>query len=372
MESRDDAVVPAAGDASPVAGTSPLTTSFLLAYLLGALLICALVYFGGVWPVLAKTRLLDLLIRVGVIKYHDQNLGFIEGVPDHKYYLTSQTPVDWVLVASAVGVFLLFWAVKAMQFHGVARFHGMKGQLGAHGRAFLYGLGIQRFFPFGLGRVGAAAALHGQGQRWDTALSAVFTSELFVVFEVVAFALIGLFALGWIPWLGQLFWPLIVLAAAWLWLRQDAAGRGLVLRVWWRNATSAARALARSPRDLIRLAALSLLAFALEDIAAYTTANAFGIGVSFSVLLMALVGGYIARLLPLTPGGIGQFEWGFATALWVGGVGFPDAVTLALLDNLIRYVAGTVILGSILLWYGIETNLRTVLERFGGSRPVVA
>ncbi len=65
---------------------------------------------------------------------------------------------------------------------------------------------------------------------------------------------------------------------------------------------------------------------------------------NFSVLLMGVVGGYIARLIPVTPGGIGQFEWGFAAALYVGGLGLPECVAIAILDNFIRYVTGTLLL----------------------------
>ncbi|MFQ5542175.1 MAG: hypothetical protein ACE5E2_05040, partial [Candidatus Binatia bacterium] len=54
-------------------------------FVIAGLLLAALVYFAQIWEVLANTRLLDFLIRVGVIKYHDKMVGFIEGVADHKY-----------------------------------------------------------------------------------------------------------------------------------------------------------------------------------------------------------------------------------------------------------------------------------------------
>jgi uncharacterized protein (TIRG00374 family) len=136
---------------------------------------------------------------------------------------------------------------------------------------------------------------------------------------------------------------------------------------WLREAGGVVRSFASQPTVLAQLCILSLLAFALEDIAAYVIANAFGIGVDFSILLMGVVGSYVARLIPLTPGGIGQFEWGFAAALYVGGVGAPEAATIAILDNVIRYAAGTLILGSVLLWYRVETNLRAVFALFTGA-----
>ncbi len=347
-----------------------LVGSFALSYLFAALLIASLLYFAGVWEVLANTRFLDFLIRVGVVKYHDKMVGFIEGVPDHKHYLKSQTPIDWLLVVVAAGVFVLFWGIKSWQFHGVARFYGIVGSLGQHARAYLYGLGINRFFPFRLGDVGTVATLNGQGHRWDRATAVVFTAELFVIFEIAVFGVIGLIALGWMPWLAQIFWPLVIVGGLYLWVRKGRSdAEELPERAWFRHARIAVRSIAGDPGILAKLCVLSLLAFALEDIAAYVIANAFGMGVDFYVLLMGLVGAYIARLIPLSPGGVGQFEWGFAAGLYFGGIGLPEAATIAILDNLIRYVTGTLVLGSLLLRYRVETNLRLVLDVFTGLRP---
>lgn len=360
--------------ANPLAGglrtehsrTGDLIGSFALSYLVAVLLLASLVYFGNVWEVLANSRFLDFLIRVGIIKYHDKNLGFVEGVPDHKYYLKSQLPVDWLLVAVAAGLFVVFWFVKSLEFHGTARFFGISGSLGQHMRAYLYGLGISRFFPFDLGDVATVDALGGQGHPRDRAAAVVFTGKLFIIFQIIAFGFVGLLARGWTPWLAQVFWSLVIFGLLFLWLRGT---QGVRQHKWLDEAANTVRSLAGAPRVLIKLCVLALLAFVLEDIVVYVIANAFGIGIPLRVLIMGLVGGYIARLIPLSPGGLGQFEWGFAMALWVGGVGIEDAVTIAILDNVIRYVTGMLVLGPALMWYGIETNLTSVLERFVGTRP---
>lgn len=346
--------------------TGDLIGSFALSYLVGVLLLAALVYVGNVWEVLANSRFLDFLIRVGIVKYHDKNIGFVDGVADHKYYLKSQLPVDWLLVVMAAGLFIAFWFLKALEFHGTARVFGVRGSFGHHVRAYLYGLGINRFFPFGLGDVATVDALEGQGHPPGRAAAVVFAGKLFILFEVVVFGIVGLLASGWTPWLAQVFWSVVILAVLSLWVRGT---HGVRPQRWLAAAWGTARSLAGTPRVLVKLCVLALLAFALEDVIVYMIANAFGIGVAFRVLIMGLVGGYIARLIPLAPGGIGQFEWGFATALWLGGVGFPDAVTIAILDNLIRYATGTLILGPAMLWYGVETNLRSVLERFVRVEP---
>ena len=352
-------------------GVGRLVSAFGLSYLFGAFLLVSLFYAFGTWDVLAGSRLLDLLIRVGIVKYHDQNLGFIEGVADHKYYLTSQTPVDWLLVFFAGLLFLAFFAVKALQFDGVARHFGAKGTLGQHGRAYLYGVGLDRWFAFGLGRIGTHKELTGQGSSDEQARDMLFATGLFILFEISLFAIAGLLGEGWGPWVGQVVWGAFVFALLYLWVRRPpGASVRSTARGWTRKAGEVLGSLSSDPPVLAKLAALSLLAFALEDVAAYVIANAFGIGVEFPVIVMGLGAGYVARLIPLSPGGIGQYEWGFAVALVLGGVGAPEAATLAILDNLLRYLVGAAAVGSILFWHGVDTRLRTVLDTFNDGVAV--
>ncbi len=348
--------------------TANIVGNFCLSYLLGLILLGSLIYSAGIWMVLANSRFLDFLIRVGVIQYHDKGSGWVEGVADSEFYYQSQLPVDWLLILVAAGIFLLFWGIKAIQFHGVARHYGIDGTLGEHGRAYLYGLGINRLFPFRIGEIATAKVLTGQGAAEDRASATVFASELFTLFEIAIFAFVGLLLMGWTPWLSQVFWALVIFSVLYLWMRNT--GPDLILhpaRQWIKSARATLQTFTKNPGVLFRLSILSVIAFGLEDIAAYVIANAFLIGVDFTVLLMGIVGSYIARLIPLSPGGVGQFEWGFAAALYLGGVGLPEAATIAILDNLLRYVVGTFTFGSILLWYKVETDLRSVFSVFTRS-----
>ncbi|MCH8813085.1 MAG: flippase-like domain-containing protein [Gemmatimonadetes bacterium] len=346
-------------------GVGRLVSAFSLSYLFGAFLLVSLFYAFGTWDVLAGSRFLDLLIRVGIVKYHDQNLGFVEGVADHKYYLTSQTPVDWLLVFFAGLLFLGFFAVKTLQFDGAARHFGAKGTLGQNGRAYLYGLGLDRWFPFGLGRIGTHTALTSQGSTDEQSRNVLFATGLFILFEISLFAIVGLLGEGWGPWAGQVVWGAFVFALLYLWVRRPpGASVRSIARAWTGRAREVLGSLASDPPVLAKLCALSVIAFALEDVAAYVIANAFGIGVEFSVIVMGLGAGYVARLIPLSPGGIGQYEWGFAVALVLGGVGAPEAATLAILDNLLRYLVGAVVVGSVIFWYGVDTTFRRVLSTF--------
>ena len=141
-----------------------LVWSYTFSYLLGALLLVALIWSSGVWNFLANTRLLSVLIDSGVVSYHDAQTGFIRGVPDLKYYLKSQDPMKWGLVEGAALIFLVFWLIKAAQFHGFCQFVGVRGTFTQHARAYLEGVGVNRLLPFNQGMV-RMTQLHGRPGR---------------------------------------------------------------------------------------------------------------------------------------------------------------------------------------------------------------
>jgi uncharacterized membrane protein YbhN (UPF0104 family) len=129
--------------------------------------------------------------------------------------------------------------------------------------------------------------------------------------------------------------------------------------------------LANDPLLLTRLAILSLIAFFLDDITPYVTSQAFTgqaviLNVGFLVIQGGVVAGYIASRVPITPGCIGQFEFGFATALMAGGLALPDAISIALLDGAIRHSVAFILFFGVMLTKGVETNFRTVLDRLLG------
>jgi len=351
-------------------GKSPqYVGSYAISYGLMVLLLGALVHFAGVWNVLANTRLLDLLISSGIIGYHDLDLGIVEGIPDHKFFLYSQDLIDWRLVGVVAAFYFLFWGIKAIQFHGIARFLGMKGDSGQHSRAFFYGVGLNILCPFRLGNAGMVSSCEAQGEDPKIAGTAVYTQEMFILLEVAVFALLGLALNGWSTWLGELLWALIIFAVAYLLTRPALIGGVFIPGQATKSDRRAIlKRLFEDPKILTRLAILSLLAFLIDDITPYLISQAFTtdfviLNVTFPIIQMGVVAGYIARQVPLTPGGIGQWEWAFAGALYMGGVGFPEAATIALLESLMRHGTGVLMFGFVAFFKGSKTSLREVLPR---------
>jgi hypothetical protein len=350
-------------------GLTDLFGSYVISYLLLIVLLGALVYFAGIWNVLANTRLLDLLISSGIIGYHDVHLGIVTGIPNHELFLYSQDPVDWRLVGVVAALYFLFWGIKALQFHGIARFFGMKGTQSEHSGAFLYGAGLNILCPYKAGNAATVTSCEAQGEDPRRAGTAVYTLELFVLFEIAVFALLGLALNGWSTWLGELFWAVVICAVAYVIMRPAQIGGVMVPGQATRaDRRAIVRRLFESPKVLTGLAILSLLAFLIDDFTPYLISQAFTtdfviLNVPFSVIQMGVVAGYIARQVHITPGGIGQWEWGFAAALYMGGVGLPEAATIAILESVMRHGTGVLLFGFVMLWKRSRTSIQDVVPK---------
>ncbi len=348
----------------PPATGGQLVAGIGLGYLIAAGLLTSLVMAAGVWNFLGISRLLDPLIQGGIVQYHDKQLGFIAGVPELKYYVMSQDPVKWGIAMLAVLGMLAFWALKSIQFHGLARGIGISGGLGDDSRAFLFGQGLNRWLPFGLGDNGIVMAMGRMSGDNGRAAATLQLTRFLMLFEILFFAAIGLLFLGWGMWLSQIFWALVILVATAALVRPVGALNdsleffvGLKPTLDW---------LMQRPALAVQLVILSIAAFFLEHVSVFLLSQAFTstnviLNIEFHVFLMALVAGNIARLVPVTPGGLGQFEWGFAAAIYLSGTGMPEAVSIALLFAMLRYLVGFAITASLRLFYGVEVTMRDVL-----------
>ncbi len=353
---------------------------FAFAWLIAIAMLVQLIRQGGFWQVAANTRVLDFLANAGLVRVTDTDIGsFFGGLQDAKFYVQSRDVVDWLVVVLAIFVMMGVWWLKASQFHNLARFCRVRGNhsegtFGQHARAYFYGHGIGRLFPYNMGSVASAAALEGQGMPLAGASQVVYVGSLLLVFETGVFALYGLLALGYTKWLAEIAWPLAVLGLALLVTKAGRDGTGISLRQHARYSKQAIRALASDRVLLVKLAAMSVIAFLGVEFSVYLVTQAFTttfviLNVSFNVIVMAVVGGYTARLIQVTPGGLGQWEWGFALPLYVNGMGMPEAVSIALLMTALRYFTGGVMFAAMMVTKGVETDLPRVFAIFKSPEP---
>jgi uncharacterized membrane protein YbhN (UPF0104 family) len=349
--------------------------SFVVAYVLGFVAIAALIYWGGFWEVIARSRMLSGLIEAGIIPLAEDDPGIGGGVPNIALWIRSQEPVVWALVIIGILAFIAVALLKGLQFHYLARFVGIVGNSSDHMRAYLYGNGVGRMLPFRAGEVAWAAALGvTESGSIGKVLRLIYMYKGFVLFELAIFSLLALLFTDILTWATSLIPPLAILFVAWLVMRKPKHERksfgetvniaGDIMSDLWRD-----------PVTLSRLVMLSLVSFALVEFASYIVPQAFAtlqthiihdemrrVVLTPTVIIMAVVGGYIARLIHVTPGGIGQFEWAMALVFVVNGLPMTAAVVATLLISLVRYFAGALLYTGMLLSYGVRTDLRQVLS----------
>ncbi len=371
--------------------TSNFVICFILSVVIGFVMLYLLLVASDIWHVMAATRILDPLIEGGIIRYHALNPGFIAGIQSPHHYFMSQDPIDWRLVLLAIMLFAAYVTMKAAQFHWIARAYGLQTTFRENLRAYLYGDGLDRFLPFSMGTAAIASAVgksDGSQDSYERAASAVFVSHAFTVFEFSTFALFALFMLGWTTWLSQIAWALVILGIAYFIVRQRQGPSAMSYAAEsFRAGIQGFRWLAqRDFGNFVRLCALSLAAFTLLDMAVYMTMTAYDtnnvlIAVSTPILIMAVVGGYIARQIPITPGGIGQFEVGFAAGLYAGDLPwvahgatnlFYDLVVIAVLVTFYRLITGLILLAVVRMGDGVQTNLRETFAIFMRGNPRVS
>lgn len=346
--------------------------SYVLALVIVVIVIASLISIGQFWPVLGYTRLLDWMVRSGVVQLHDGQLGIIRGGVDLLgHWFASQDPVDVGLVAFAVLLLLGAWAVRGVQFHGITQFCGIDATTGMSLRAYLYGRGVDLFLPFNAGKAAAVSALVGQGAAVERAGLAAFSAQLFLVFEIIVFGIVGIIYLGWTTWFQLMAWAVLLLAAAYLLTYGRFRFRAASTQRLLASAKGVSHALLSDLGIVLCLGSLSILAFALEVAVIYALCHAFSgpnvvLLVQPPLIMMGLIAGYLASMVKVTPGGIGQFELAFAAAVFLGGTGIPDTVAITVLYMAFRYLVGAIMLGTVTLAYGTGTNLKEVTKLLTG------
>lgn len=350
-----------------------LLALLLPSYLLTIAIFAGLIAAAGIWEVVANTRVLAFLLAGGVVALGEDDPGLGSGVPGIHYFIRSQEPIIWQLLLISAAMFVAITLLKGLQFHRLARHVGIQGSVGQHLRVYIYGHALGRMLPFRFEEFAWATALQGQGGvSAGQSARLVFLFKGFLLFEIATFAVIGLIMAGLLNWALALAPPIVILVIAHLLLPQGRAD-GIALSSRFDLAGDEISGLANKPQMFIGLVLISLLSFTLVEFATYLIPQAFStvtvplvkdvlrvVVVTPPVIVMAVVSGYLARLIPITPGGIGQFELAFVMVLYLNNLPITEAVCLTLLVSGVRYLTGIILFGLTMVLFGVETNFQQV------------
>ena len=319
---------------------------------------------SGVLEMAANFRILDELADLGIVKVADVGDGWLNvdldliGVSDRRF---GGSAIVLAMVFALVSLLLRGIRQRFLARH----FHGQPSPGPIVG--YFFGRGLNLFFPFGPGELGAAQSLTNGGVPADTAATVVFHNRLFELVAIVLVLVAGVVYLGW----EGAVWPLclaIVLVAAVVSLTRPLgdAGSGAAgsesahaaqsgalrlnpFRHLWhafngRELMAALHELSATPGLLAGLTILSVVALGVETLAYWCIKQAFSSPLDDYILMkdlpfthfaIAIAVAATTRVLPFTFASIGIYEIVSVAMFRVFGEGFLAGTSVALLDSLL-------------------------------------
>ena len=93
-----------------------------------------------------------------------------------------------------------------------------------------------------------------------------------------------------------------------------------------------------TPKTAIIIAVSSLLIWILDTLICALVSVMFRQEIPFAVILLAVVAGNLIKAVPLTPGGVGTYEFALAVVFELSGTAPAVAILIAVTDHLIKNV----------------------------------
>lgn len=333
----------------PTGERIPLRISILLAYV-GALVLIFGPPLVVVEPVqlLANLTILDDLADLGVVRDMDVGTGFIMAAPE--YMLKSRRGVVGSLLAISFLAIAGSYLARAFRTRLLGNHYGIPSSVNNQILAYFYGRGINTVLPFGPGELGNAQALERNGAEREKAHLTVFSARIFEIVGIAGFLLIALALSGWGGAIAPFLFCAILVVLLTVATRPvgnafanpSAFRKGLWEAVNGSYFVRVLRELAEKSFGLaVGLTCLSIFALALELAGLYFLKQAFSTREFFllsemplSAYMMAIGAANLTRVIPLTPGGMGLYEFVLVTVFSIYGGDYHAAITVAILDGL--------------------------------------
>ena len=344
---------------------------------------------SGVLEMAANFRILDELADLGIVKVADVGDGWLNvdldliGVSDRRFGGSA------FLLAILLALCSLL--LRGIRQRFLARhFHGRpsSGPI----VSYFFGRGLNLFFPFGPGELGAAQSLTEGGIPHETAAATVFHNRVFELAAIILVLIAGVIYLGWEGAILPLCLAILLVAAV-VSLTRPLGGDGESMprrrhsfaHLWHvfngPELVAAMRQLVATPGLLVGLTVLSIVALGVETLAYWCIKQAFSSPLDDYVLMKDLPFVHFAiviavaattRILPFTFASIGIYELVSVAMFRVFDEGFLAGTTVALLDafliNTLSALTFAVVLGfgrcpsAFEIWRGFVQQSRVVAD----------
>ncbi len=187
------------------------------------------------------------------------------------------------------------------------------------------------------------------------------------IFDVVMIALLGLFALPFVIGTPEWFLPLITIPivggaifAVSLLLMGNRHSENKYLSIVYSMLTEI-RVASLSTKALLVLGTSSLGIWLVDILVCVVVVMMFGETIPFTVVVLAVVIGNLVKAIPITPGGVGTYEFALAITFELAGTAPATATVIAVIDHLIKNLV-TLVGGIASLYYFGDWSV-TLLKR---------
>jgi uncharacterized membrane protein YbhN (UPF0104 family) len=162
------------------------------------------------------------------------------------------------------------------------------------------------------------------------------------VFDIISVAILGLCAVVFVlnvpPWIRMLLIIPLVLGGIFflvLLLTGTVRTRNKYIQ-YILTMLDEMRKASLTPRSALILGATSILIWILDTLICYLVAVMFRQEIPFEVVLLAVVAGNLVKAVPLTPGGVGTYEFALAVIFEIAGTAPAVSTLIAVIDHLIK------------------------------------
>ncbi len=162
------------------------------------------------------------------------------------------------------------------------------------------------------------------------------------IFDVVTIALLGLLALPFVIGTPEWFLTLITIPivggaifAAFLLLTGNLYSENKYLGIVC-GMLAEIRAFSLSKKALLVLGTSSLGIWLVDILVCVVVVMMFGESIPFVVAILAVVIGNLVKAIPITPGGVGTYEFALAITFELAGTAPATATVIAVIDHLIK------------------------------------
>lgn len=312
----------------------------------------------------ANFRVLDELADLGIVRVADIGTGLLN--VDLDLIAVSDRRFGWAPFGLAVVLGSMALLLRALRQKVLATHFGVPAAVRGQMSSYFFGRGLNLFFPFGPGDVGAAQFMTAAGAPEAAATRVVFHGRLFEVLAILFVLTGGLVYLGWGGAIVPAFWAIVLVTAVVSMTRPlGDAGTGLgrfnVIGHLWSAYNG--RALARSavtifetPGFMLGVLLLSVVALGVEIVGYWCIKQAFSSPMDDYVLMKDL--GFIpfiivitvanmARVVPYTFASVGIYELVSVAMFRAFDQGYLSGATVSLLDSLL--INGLSLIGFVIV-----------------------